>query len=201
MIITAPEPLRAQLPSTGLPNKVINVCLRLRPDATQLSDPVQATKAALRSVALRAKNLRDEVKVLDHQLAELVAAVTPATLATFAMGIDTTSALLVTIGDNPDRLRSEAAFARLCGVAPIPASSGKSNRHRLHRGGDRSANRAIHIAVVVRMRYSARTRAYFVPRTADGLSKPEIIRCLKRYLAREIFQILRADYGALATST
>lgn len=122
MIVTAPEPLRAQLPSTGLPNKVINACLRLRPDLTQLSDPLQATKAALRSVALRAKNLREEVKALDHQLGELVAAVAPTTLGTFAMGVDTTSALLVTIGDNPDRLRSEAAFARLCGVAPIPAS-------------------------------------------------------------------------------
>jgi transposase len=117
------------------------------------------------------------------------------------MGVDTTSALLVTIGDNPDRLRSEAAFARLCGVAPIPASSGKTNRHRLHRGGDRSGNRALHIATVVRMRYSAETRAYVARRTAEGLSKPEITRCLKRYLAREIFQALRADYSALAMST
>jgi transposase len=201
MIITAPEPLRAQLPSAGLPNKVINACLRLRPDSSRLHDPEQATKAALRSVAGRAKALRDEIRVLDAQLAELIARAAPATSATFAMGPDTTSALLVTIGDNPERLRSEAAFARLCGVAPIPASSGKTNRHRLHRGGDRAANRALHIAVVVRMRYCERTRSYVARRTAEGLSKPEIIRCLKRYLAREIFQTLRTDYAALAHPT
>lgn len=200
-IITAPEPLRAQLPAAGLPNKIINACAALRPDATRLSDPVQATKAALRTIALRAKHLREEIQWLDRQLAELVAAVAPTTFSTFAMGVDTTSALLVTIGDNPDRLRSEAAFARLCGVAPIPASSGKTNRHRLHRGGDRSGNRALHIATVVRMRYSDETRAYVTRRTAEGLSKPEIIRCLKRYLAREIFHTLRADYSTLTTPT
>lgn len=201
MVVTAPEPLRAQLPSAGLPNKIINACLRLRPDLDRLEDPTQATKAALRSVAIRAKALREEVQLLDRQLARLVAACAPATSGTFAMGLDTTSALLVAIGDNPDRLRSESALARLCGVAPIPASSGKTNRHRLHRGGDRSANRALHIAVVVRMRYCPRTRAYVARRSAEGLSKPEIIRCLKRYLARELFQTLRTDYAGLATST
>lgn len=198
MIVTAPEPLRAQLPDSGLPNKVINNCLRLRPDATQLEDPTQATKAALRTIAVRAKGLREEIRVLDRQLAQLVAAVAPATMGTFAMGVDTTSALLVAVGDNPDRLRSEASFAHLCGVAPIPASSGKTSRHRLHRGGDRSGNRALHIAVVVRMRYCPRTHAYVARRTTEGRSKQEIIRCLKRYLAREIFQSLRCDYKALA---
>jgi transposase len=198
IILTAPEPLRAQLPSSGLPNKIIEACARLRADSTRLSEPIQATKFALRSVALRAKGLHEEIRLLERQLAELVAATAPVTMATFAMGIDTTSTLLVTVGDNPERLRSEAAFARLCGVAPIPASSGKTNRHRLHRGGDRSANRALHVAVIVRMRYCPRTRAYVVRRTAQGLSKPEIIRCLKRYLAREIFQALRADYSAMA---
>lgn len=202
MILTAPEPLRAQLPSAGLPNKIINACLRLRPDEERLSDPLQATKAALRSVAQRAKALREEIRVLERQLAELVGAAAPTTMETFAMGVDTASALLVSIGDNPERLRSEAAFARLCGVAPIPASSGKTaNRHRLHRGGDRSANRALHIAVVVRMRYCTRTRAYVARRTGEGLSKSEIIRCLKRYLAREMFHALRADFGALAKPT
>ena len=201
MIITAPEPLRAQLPASGLPNKIIGACLKLRPDTTQLHDPTQATKAALRSVAGRAKALREEVAVLERQLSQLVAEVAPTANGTFAMGPDTTSALLVAIGDNPDRLRSEAAFARLCGVAPIPASSGKTNRHRLHRGGARSANRALHIAVIVRMRYCERTRAYVVRRTGEGLSKPEIIRCLKRYLAREMFQALRTAYQALHRPT
>lgn len=201
LVVTAPESLRAQLPGGGLPRALVKACLRLRPDTSRLTDPVQATKLALRSVAARAQALHDEVLQLDHELAELVVVTAPATSAVFAMGIDTTSALLVAIGDNPDRLRSEAAFSRLCGVAPIPASSGKTNRHRLHRGGNRSANRALHIAVVVRMRYCERTRAYVNRRTAEGLSKPEIIRCLKRFLAREIFRSLRTDYLALAAAT
>lgn len=201
ILITSPEPLRAQLPAAGLPNKLIDACARLRPDHDHLEDPTQAIKAALRSIAQRARSLRDEIKVLDAQIHTLVSVTAPATLAVFAMGPDTAAAILVTLGDNPDRLRSERAFAHLCGVAPIPASSGKTNRHRLHRGGDRSANRALHIAVIVRMRYCAKTRDYVARRTAQGLSKPEIIRCLKRYLAREIYRTIRADYTALTTPT
>lgn len=117
----------------------------------------------------------------------------------FGLGPDTVSALLVTVGDNPDRLRSEAAFAHLCGVAAIPASSGKTNRHRLHRGGDRTSNSALHIATVVRLRYDPRSRAYADRRTTEGLSMPEIIRCQKRYLAREVFRTLRADYAKITT--
>jgi len=133
MIVTAPEVLRAQLPVGGLPNKIIDACLALRPNHGVLSDPVQATKLALRSIARRAHDLREEIR----QLAQLLALAAPRTSRVFAMGLDTTSALLVAIGDNPERLRSEAAFARMCGVAPIPASSGKTIRHRLHRGGNR----------------------------------------------------------------
>lgn len=199
IIITAPDELRSQLPASGLPNKIINACARLRPDLSRLHEPVHATKAALRSIAKRAQHLRDEIRLLDDQIDELLAQTAPTTLAVFGMGPDTTAALLVTAGDNPDRLRSEAAFARLCGVAPIPASSGKTNRHRLHRGGDRSANRALHIAAVVRMRHCERTRAYVDRRTAEGLTKPEIIRCLKRYLAREVYRTIRTDYAALQT--
>ena len=201
LIITAPEPLRGQLPAAGLPNKVMNTCARLRPDTEQLNEPVQATKAALRSIARRAIALREEIVVLDEQIGQLLEVHAPTTLAVFAMGPDTTAALIVAAGDNPDRLRSERAFARLCGAAPIPASSGKTNRHRLNRGGDRSANRALHIAVVVRMRYCDKTRAYVARRTAQGLTKPEIIRCLKRYLAREIYATIRTDYERLHTPT
>ena len=111
----------------------------------------------------------------------------------------TAAALLVTVGDNPQRLRSESSFAHLCGVAPIPASSGKTNRHRLHRGGDRRANQALHTAVVVRLRYHESARSYAQRRTSEGKSMPEIIRCQKRYLAREVFTALRRDYRALAT--
>jgi transposase len=115
----------------------------------------------------------------------------------FALGPDTVAALVISIGDNPDRLISEAAFARLCGVAPIPASSGKTTRHRLHRGGDRQANQALHTAVIVRMRYHEDTKAYPARRKHDGKTTPEILRCLKSYLAREVFRALRTDYRAM----
>ena len=196
-MITATEPLRPEL--TGLTTRqLVLTCSRLRPDLSRLDDATQALKAALRSIARRADTLTGEAHQLERQLHALTRAAAPATSAVFTLGPDTASALLVSIGDNPDRLRSEAAFAHLCGVAPIPASSGKTQRHRLHRGGDRSANRALHIAVVVRMRYCPKTRAYVDRRTTEGLSKPEIIRCVKRYLAREVFTALRADLTAMA---
>jgi transposase len=112
-------------------------------------------------------------------------------MKSFGIGPDTAAALLVTAGINPDRLKSEAAFAALCVVSPIPASYGKSNRYRLNRGGDRQANAALHRVVVVRLRYDARTKAYLQRRIEKGLTKTEIIRCLKRYVAREVFAILR----------
>lgn len=197
LAVTAPEPLRSQLPTRTA--ALISACLRLRPDLDRLDDPLQATKQALRSIAGRARALSVEARQLETHLHRLTRQAAPRTAAVFALGPDTASALLATIGDNPDRLRSEAAFAHLCGVAPIPASSGKTNRHRLHRGGDRSANRALHIAVVVRLRYHQPTRDYAARRRAEGLTMPEIIRCLKRYLAREVFTALRADYVALTT--
>lgn len=196
MLITAPEPLRSQL--RGLTTiQLVDVCGRFRPDCTELADPAQAIKFAMRSLAIRARLLIEESRALKRRLDELTRQIAPATAGVFAIGPETAAALLVTVGDNPDRLRTEAAFAHLCGVAPIPASSGKTNRHRLHRGGDRSGNRALHVAVIVRLRYCERTRAYVARRTAEGKTMPEIIRCLKRYLAREIFNTLRADYAAM----
>lgn len=198
MVITAPEPLRTQLRSLSS-TRLVAACARLRPDATSLLDPVQAAKQTLRSIAQRVQHLDTESRFLREQLDEITRAAAPATCEVFGLGPDTASALLVTIGDNPDRLRSEAAFAHLCGVAPIPASSGKTTRHRLHRGGDRAGNSALHIATVVRLRYDPRSRAYADRRTTEGLSMPEIIRCQKRYLAREIFHALRADYAKIST--
>ena len=132
---------------------------------------------------------------------QLVATAAPELLAVKGVGTDIAGALLVAAGDNPDRLHSEAAFASLCGVAPIPASSGKTNRHRLSRGGDRDANRALYLLALGRMGWDPATRTYVTRRTAAGLSKPEIIRCLKRYLAREIYRILVKPPGfALAPS-
>ena len=198
MLITAPDPLRSQLHGLSAV-QLVAACARLRPDLARLSDPAHAAKAALRSLAIRAQQLEAETRTLRKQLDRLTRDVAPATTAVFGLGPDTASALLITIGDNPDRLRSEAAFAHLCGVAPIPASSGKTNRHRLHRGGDRAANSALHIATIVRLRYDPRSRAYAERRTTEGLSMPEIIRCQKRYLAREVFQALRADYTKHST--
>jgi transposase len=198
MLITAPDTLRAQL--QGLPPaQLVAACAKLRPDARNLGDPVQAAKAALRSIATRVHQLDLETRSLRKQLGEITRVAAPTTSAVFGLGPDTVSALLITIGDNPDRLRSEAAFAHLCGVAPIPASSGKTNRHRLHRGGDRSGNSALHIATIVRLRYDPRSRAYADRRTTEGLSMPEIIRCQKRYLAREVFQAIRTDFAKLST--
>ena len=105
--------------------------------------------------------------------------------------------LLVTAGANPDRLGSEAAFAALCAASPIPASSGRTNRHRINPGGDRAANRALHLIAVVRMRWHEPTRDYVARRTSEGLPKREIIRCLKRYIAREVYHAIRADMQQL----
>jgi transposase len=198
MLITAPDALRCHLQGLS-PAQLVAACARLRPDFARLGDPVQPVKAALRSLAIRVQHLEIETRTLRNQLDQLTQEVAPATTAVFGLRPDTVSALLVTIGDNPDRLRSEAAFAHLCGVAPIPASSGKTNRHRLHRGGDRSGNSALHIATVVRLRYDPRSRTYAERRTTEGLSMPEIIRCQKRYLAREVFQALRTDFTKLST--
>jgi len=115
------------------------------------------------------------------------------------VGTDTAASLLVTVGDNPQRLKSEASFARLCSVAPVPASSGKTARHRLNRGGNRDANRALHVLALGRMSWDGRTREYVARRTAEGKSKKEILRCLKRYVAREVYRVLRAP-GTLPSS-
>jgi transposase len=149
-----------------------------------------ASRLALRSVAVRYQQLTAELTRLDEQLDPLVAKAAPALVAVPGVGTDTAAALLIAAGDNPQRLRSEAAFAHLCGVAPIPASSGKTTRHRLHRGGNRDANRALWVIALGRLRWDARTRAYVARRTAEGKTKPEIIRCLKRFIARELYQVL-----------
>jgi transposase len=118
----------------------------------------------------------------------------------FGIGIDVAGALLVAAGDNPERLRREASFAALCGVSPVDASSGRQRRHRLNRGGNRDANRALWVIAFVRMRADPRTREYVDRRIQQGLSKPEILRCLKRYIAREVFRLLRSRTGTLAIS-
>jgi transposase len=190
LLVTAPASLREQLTGTGTGTPaLIAACARLRP-AGDPAAPEHATKTALRSLARRCQVLTSEVTALDSQLAPLATRACPALLAIGGVGTETAAQLLITCGDNPDRLRSQAAFAALCGVSPIPASSGKTNRHRLNRGGDRQANRALYMIVLGRLGWCARTRAYAARRTAEGHTTKEIIRCLKRYLARQIYKAL-----------
>ncbi len=182
---TAPDPIRERL--KGLSSTALwETCASLRPrPSTDVVD--HATKVALRSLGRRIEELEEEVAGIDALLSELVAQTAPGLLALYGVGIDTAASLLVTAGDNPERLRSEAAFAHLCGVAPIEASSGKVIRHRLNRGGDRYANQALWRIVMVRLVSDPRTRAYMERRTKDGRSKLEVIRILKRYVAREVY--------------
>jgi transposase len=188
LVITAPVELREQL--RGLSNSQLSLtAARLRPGP--LATTTAANKTALRALAGRYQALDVELAELDAALAELTAKASPKLLDTFGVGPETAGALLVAAGDNPDRLRCEAAFAMLCGASPVEASSGKTVRHRLNRGGDRQANAALYRIVIVRMRYHEPTRANVERRTAQGLSKPEIIRCLKRYVATEIYRILQ----------
>jgi transposase len=196
LLVTAPSPLREDLDQLATA-ALVATCARLRPEEAALADPVQATKAALRVVACRIRQLNEEIGLADQRLATLVGRAAPRLLKLQAIGVDHAGQLLVTAGQRPERLRGEAAFAHLCGAAPVPASSGTTHRHRLHRGGDRDANRALHLAVVVRMRWCPRTRTYAERRTNQGLSKPEILRCIKRYLAREVYHALVADFEAL----
>ena len=150
-------------------------------------------------MARRYRQLSAEIEALDAHLARLVGQVAPQLVAVKGVGTDTAATLLAAAGDNPERLRSEAAFAHLCGVAPIPASSGKTVRHRLDRGGNRDANRALHLLAVRRLAWDPRTRAYATRRTAEGKTTPEILRCLKRYLARELFPLLASRPATVPT--
>jgi transposase len=191
LVVTAPDDLRTRLRASPLAG-LVRLAAAFRPAraGAALATPTAAAKLALKSLAIRYRQLSTEIEALDAQLEQLVATAAPDLLAVKGIGTETAGALLVAAGDNPDRLRSEAAFASLCGVAPVPASSGKTNRHRLSRGGDRDANRALYLLALGRMSWDPRTRDYVARRTADGLSKPEIIRCLKRYLARELYRTL-----------
>lgn len=200
LIVTAPEPLRAQL--TGLTKHTLpTVCAKFRPDPTRLADPTMAAKRALRDLARRVLNLTQDADQLDVEITRLARTLAPATSATQGVGPHTVAQLLVTLGENPERFTSEAAFAALCGTSPIPASSGKTDRHRLNRGGDRRANSALHMVVLSRLAHDPRTRDYITARTPDGKSTPHLRRKLKRYLARELFTLLRTDLKALNQPT
>jgi transposase len=189
LLVTGPDELRARFARHAADDLVAGLAsLRPRP-----GDVVgYATRMALRELGRRTQFLDAQLERLDELIVPLVTARARGLLALYGVGPDTAALLLVAAGDHPERLRSEAAWAHLCAAAPIPASSGKVTRHRLNPGGDRQANHALYRIVITRMSSHPPTRAYVDRRTKEGLSKKEIIRCLKRYVAREVYPHLRA---------
>jgi transposase len=158
--------------------------------AGEVTTPTASAKTAMRAIAKRWLVLHEEVQAHDLELAALVELRAPKLMAAHGIGAMTAAEMLILVGDNPERIKSEAALAKLCGVCPIPASSGKTNRMRLNRGGNRQANAALYIVAITRMRNHEATRSYVVKRIAQGKTKREFIRCLKRYIVREIYQHL-----------
>ena len=187
LVVTAPDEIRQAFRGVTI-HQLVSRAARLRPaDPTTVEG---ATKFALRELARRVQTLDTEIERVNAVLSPLVAATAPGLVARHGIGTDTAATLLVTAGDNPDRLRSEASFAHLCGSAPIDASSGLIKRKRLNPRGDRRANEALWRIVLVRMSTDPRTRACVARRALEGKSKREIMRCLKRYVAREVFRDL-----------
>ena len=186
-VVTAPLELRQKLRGLS-PSRLVARCRAFRTGV--LGTSVDVAKYTLRSLARRHQQLTSEIREMESELHRLTLESAPALVNTFGVGPNTAATLLITAGSNPERLRSESAFAALCGIAPIPASSGNTNRHRLSRGGDRQANAAIYRIVIVRLRHDERTRQYMDRRIGEGMKKAEIIRCLKRYVAREVFPLL-----------
>jgi transposase len=197
LVVTAPAELREQL--RDLPAaRLASTAARLRPGP--IATTTAATKLALRVLGERFQALDAELARVDAELDRLTTKAAPGLRQLCGVGPEIAGALLVAAGDNPERLHSEAAFSMLCGASPIPASSGKTVRHRLNRGGNRQANTALYRIVVVRLRWHPPTRAYLARRTKEGLSKREIIRCLKRYVAREVFAALRTPTAVAAAT-
>ena len=192
LILTGPDDLRARFARHAVTALVAETAaLRPRPGSTV----GYATRIALRELGRRAQFLDGQLERLDELIIPLVTARAPGLLTLYGVGPNTAALLLIAAGDHPGRLRSEAAWAHLCGAAPIPASSGKTVRHRLNPGGDRQANHALWRIVFTRLGSHPATRAYAERRTTEGKSKAEIIRCLKRYVARETYPHLRPPAG------
>jgi transposase len=187
LAITAPDELRSTIGPLGTEARAQR-CARFRPGA--VTDPVEGTKVALRALGRQYEALTIELDVLRGHLDELTTRANPALRAAKGVGLDVASILLIAAGDNPERLTSDAALAALCGVSPVEASSGKTVRHRLNQGGNRQANHALWRIAIVRLTCDPRTQAYAERRRAEGKTSREIIRCLKRYIAREVFVLL-----------
>ncbi len=188
IIVSSPAALREQLDRLTGKMTLLRHLAALR--RGPLTSTTASAKISLRAIARRWLALDVEIKGHDAHLERLTQQLAPELVQAHGMGAGTAAEMLLLVGDNPERIRSEAALAKLCGACPIPASSGKTSRHRLNRGGNRQANAALYRVVIVRMRGHQPTLDYVRRRTAEGKSKPEIIRCLKRFVAREIFGFL-----------
>jgi transposase len=189
LVFTAPEEIRARFkdrPKTGLVSEAAN----MRP--RRGSDPVVfTTYLVIRNLARRIRGFNAEMRTIDEMLTTLLTETAPGLFGLYGVGVDTAASLLVTAGDNPDRLHSEGSWAHLCGVTPLPANSGKTTtRFRLSRGGDRQANAALYRIVLTRMSSDEETRRYVTRRRDKGLNTAEIMRCLKRYVARQTYKHL-----------
>jgi transposase len=192
LVLTGPDDVRTRF-SRNTPADLVAQLASLRPRPGDVVG--YATRIALRELGRRAEFPGGQLERLNEMIVPRVTARAPGLLALYGVGPDTAALLLVAAGDHPERLRSEAAWAHLCAAAPIPASSGKVTRHRHGPGGDRQAGHALWRIVITRMSSHPPTRAYIERRVAEGLSKKEIIRCLKRYAAREVYPHLRAGAG------
>jgi transposase len=198
-IVCAPEGLRDAV--RGMTRmQLVRTLAAWRPDLSAFRDVEAAYRISLKSLARRYVELHDEIGDLDMMIAAIVEDLAPNLIARNSIGHIGAAQLLLTAGDNPERLRSEASFAALCGVSPVPASSGKVVRHRLNRGGDRAANSALHIIAIGRLRTDPKTKDYVARRIAEGHSKLDAIRALKRYIAREVFTLIRARQNEINQS-
>lgn len=193
IIISAPEEPGDQL--RGMTRMhLIRHLVATRPDSTDYRSPMGSAGIALKRLAKRYVDLDDEVDELDDMIRALLEETAPLLVRCKCVGAQSAAQLMVTVGDDLERLRSEAAFAMLCGVAPVPVSSGMTYRHRLNRGGDRQANSAIHIVAIGRLRTDERTQSYVAKKMAEGHTKMEAIRCPKRYIAREMYYVIKKQY-------
>lgn len=188
-IISAPDELRDALRNLTR-MQLIRTLAAWRPDLSDYRNVASAYRIGLKTLGRRYLELHDEIADLETMIGAIVNELAPALVARNSIGRECAAQLLLTAGDNSDRIGSEASFAALCGVSPVPASSGKVTRHRLNRGGDRAANSALHIIAIGRLRTDPRTKAYVAKRVSEGHSKLEAIRCLKRYIAREVFSLI-----------
>ena len=191
MIVHAPEQLRTET-ANKTQRMLARHCGALRPRA--LETPDDSIRHTLRSVAKRWLALDEEIKELVAMIEQLVVKRAPHLLDEFGIGVDTAAEILIVAGDNPERIRSEAAFAKLAGISPVPTGSGMtSGKHRINHGGHRQLNAAIYRTVIVRMQHHEQTKAYVARRTTEGKSKRDIIRCLKRYVIREVYQLIKVN--------